>query len=235
MNQEQENRYGRHILLEGFGKEGQEKLLKAKVLIIGAGGLGSPCALYLAAAGIGTIGIVDSDTVSLSNLQRQIIHFTPDQDRLKVDSAAEKLKSLNPEVDVRTYPCQITEANARGILEGYDFILECTDSFTCKYLVNDVCEELGKSYCIAGVVKYGGQILTHTPGTLTFRDVFPDPPQKHEVKLCNEVGVLGSAVGTLGTLQATEAIKYFSGAGKLLTNRMLVYDALNQDFHCFEL
>lgn len=235
MNQEQENRYKRHILLEGFGAEGQERLLKAKVLIIGAGGLGSPCALYLAAAGVGTIGLVDHDTVSVSNLQRQVIHFSSDLDRQKVDSAAEKMQSINPEVKVVTYPYTITAENAKEVMAQYDFIVECTDSFTCKYLVNDICEEMGKPYCIAGIVKYSGQILTHIPGSLTFRGVFPDPPQEHEVKLCNEIGVLGSAVGTLGTLQATEAIKYLTGIGKLLVNRMLVYDALNQDFHCFEL
>ncbi len=235
LTEAQKERYSRHILLEGFGTEGQERLLQAKVLIIGAGGLGSPCALYLTAAGIGTIGIADADVVSLCNLQRQVIHATKDKGRLKAESAAEKMLAINPEVKVLTYPYYINEENARDIFGQYDFIVECTDSFESKYLINDLCIELGKPFCIAGIVKYGGQIMTHVPGSATYRDVFPDPPLSEEVQKAATVGVLGSAVGTLGTLQATEAIKYLTGLGQMLTDRILVFDALSMTFQCLDL
>lgn len=231
---EQKDRYDRHVRLEGFGEAGQERLLKAKVLIVGAGGLGSPCALYLAAAGVGTIGIADADVVSLSNLQRQVIHTSKDEGRLKAESAAEKMTAINPEVKVVTYPYYITKENAAEIFAQYDFILECTDSFESKYLINDVCVELGKPFCIAGIVKYSGQMMTHVPGSATYRDVFAEPPTG-VVEKAATVGVLGSAVGTMGTLQATEVIKYLTGIGRLLTNRMLIFDALNLEFQCFEL
>ena len=231
---EQKDRYDRHIRLEGFGEAGQERLLNAKVLIVGAGGLGSPCALYLAAAGVGTIGIADADVVSLSNLQRQVIHASKDEGRLKAESAAEKMSAINPEVQVLTYPYYIDKENASELFAQYDFVVECTDSFESKYLINDICVSLGKPFCIAGIVKYSGQMMTHVPGSMTYRDIFAEIPTENIEKAAT-VGVLGSAVGTMGTLQATEVIKYFTGIGQLLTNRMLLFDALTMSFQIFEI
>lgn len=227
-------RYSRHILLDGFGKEGQQRLHDSKVLIIGAGGLGSPCALYLAAAGVGTIGIADADVVSLSNLQRQVIHFTEDVGRLKVDSAADKMLRINPEVEVITYPTFITESNARELIAQYDFVLDCTDSFASKYLVNDACVMMGKPFCAGGVVKYGAQVMTHIPGSACYRCIFPEPPAENDVETCSTVGVLGSVVGIMGSIQATEAIKYLAGVGELLTDRLLMINALTMDFQCLQ-
>ena len=223
-------RYSRHILLEGFGKEGQEKLLQSKVLLIGAGGLGSPNALYLAAAGVGTIGIADADVVSISNLQRQVIHFTEDKGKPKVESAAEKMRRINPDVKVITYDCFITEDNAQDIISDYDFIIDCTDSFASKYLVNDACVMAGKPFCAGGVVKYGAQVMTHIPGTACYRCIFSEPPAENEVETCSTVGVLGSVVGIMGSIQATEAIKYLTGIGELLTDKLLIVDALTMNF-----
>lgn len=228
-------RYSRHILLEGFGEAGQAKLLRSKVLIIGAGGLGSPNALYLAAAGVGTIGIVDADVVSMSNLQRQVIHFTDDVNRPKVESAAEKMRKINPDIRVVTYETFITEANAQEIIRDYDFILDCTDSFASKYLVNDACVLAGKPFCAGGVVKYGAQIMTYVPGSACYRCFFPEPPHENDIQTCSMVGVLGSVVGIMGTIQATEAIKYLTGVGQLLTNQLLTVDALTMDFQRIQL
>ncbi|MCQ2335101.1 MAG: HesA/MoeB/ThiF family protein [Paludibacteraceae bacterium] len=223
-------RYSRHILLEGFGEAGQEKLLRSKVLLVGAGGLGSPNALYLAAAGVGTIGIVDADVVSLSNLQRQVIHFTEDIHRLKVDSAAEKMRKINPDINVITYETFLTEDNAAEIIGDYDFIIDCTDSYASKYLVNDACVLTGKPFSAGGVLKYAAQIMTHVPGSACYRCFFPEPPGENDVQTCSMVGVLGSVVGIMGTIQATEAIKYLTGVGELLTDKLLIVDALTMDF-----
>ena len=223
-------RYSRHILLEGFGKEGQQKLLQSKVLLIGAGGLGSPNALYLAAAGVGTIGISDADTVSLSNLQRQVIHFTQDIGKPKVESAAEKIRQINPDVKVVTYDQFISQVNASEIISDYDFIIDCTDSFASKYLVNDACVMAHKPFCAGGVVKYGAQVMTHVPGSACYRCIFPEPPAENDVETCATVGVLGSVVGIMGSIQATEAIKYLTGIGELLTNKLLIVDALSMNF-----
>ena len=227
-------RYSRHILLKGFGEEGQEKLLHSKVLLIGAGGLGSPNALYLAAAGVGTIGIVDADVVSVSNLQRQVIHFTEDVNKPKVDSAAEKMHKINPDVKVVTYDCFITEENAADIISDYDFIIDCTDSFASKYLVNDACVMAGKPFCAGGVVRYGAQVMTHIPGSACYRCIFPEPPAENEVETCSTVGVLGSVVGIMGSIQATEAIKYLTGVGELLTDKLLMVDALTMSFQSIQ-
>lgn len=227
-------RYSRHILLEGFGKEGQQKLSQSKVLIIGAGGLGSPNALYLAAAGVGTIGIADADVVSLSNLQRQVIHFTEDINKPKVESAAEKMQRINPDVNVITHPCFLTEDNALAMMADYDFILDCTDSFASKYLINDACLLAGKPFCAGGVVKYGAQVMTHVPGSACYRCLFPEPPAENEVETCSTVGVLGSVVGIMGSIQATEAIKYLTGIGELLTDKLLMVDALTMTFNTMQ-
>lgn len=227
-------RYSRHILLEGFGKEGQQKLSQSKVLIIGAGGLGSPNALYLAAAGVGTIGIADADVVSLSNLQRQVIHFTEDINKPKVESAAEKMQRINPDVNVITHPCFLTEDNALEMMADYDFILDCTDSFASKYLINDACLLAGKPFCAGGVVKYGAQVMTHVPGSACYRCLFPEPPAENDVETCSTVGVLGSVVGIMGSIQATEAIKYLTGIGELLTDKLLMVDALTMTFNTMQ-
>ena len=234
MTPEQKRRYNRHIILDGFGAEGQEKLLAAKILIVGAGGLGAPCALYLAAAGVGTIGIADADIVSLSNLQRQVIHFSTDAGQMKVTSAKEKIEQLNPEVHVEALPHYITAENALETLKPYDFIIDATDSFASKYLINDACVLLGKPFCIAGIVRYSGQLMTHIPGSACYRCLFPEPPQENQVETCSMVGVLGSAVGTMGTLQATEAIKYVTDIGQLHTNAVLTFDALTLGFNRFD-
>lgn len=227
-------RYSRHILLEGFGREGQDKLLHSRVLLIGAGGLGSPNALYLAAAGVGTIGIADADLVSISNLQRQVIHFTADVNRPKVESAAEKMRQINPDVKVITYDTYLTEDNALELIRDYDFIIDCTDSYASKYLVNDACVMAGKPFSAGGVVKYGAQIMTHVPGTACYRCIFPEPPARNDVETCSTVGVLGSVVGIMGSIQATEAIKYLTGIGELLTDRLLIIDALTMQFHTLQ-
>ena len=230
MTSEQKRRYSRHILLDGMGAEGQEKLRNSKVLLIGAGGLGSPCALYLTAAGVGTIGIADGDIVSLSNLQRQIIHYSDDVNKLKVASAAEKMQRMNPDVTVITHPVFITEDNALELISDYDFIIDCTDSFASKYLINDACILAHKPFCCGGVVKYGGQIMTHVPGTACYRCIFPEPPAENDVETCATVGVLGPAVGIMGTIQATEAVKYLAKVGSLLTDTLLTFDTLTMQF-----
>ena len=227
-------RYSRHILVEGCGKEGQGKLLSSKVLLIGAGGLGSPNALYLAAAGVGTIGIADADVVSISNLQRQVIHFTEDVNKPKVESAAEKMRKINSDIKVITYDCFITEENALDIIKDYDFIIDCTDSFASKYLVNDACVMSGKAFCAGGVVKYGAQVMTHVPGSACYRCIFPEPPAEKDVETCSTVGVLGSVVGIMGSIQATETIKYLTGVGELLTDKLLMVDALTMNFQCLD-
>lgn len=228
------SRYSRHLLLDGFGEEGQARLSRARVLIIGAGGLGSPVALYLAAAGVGTLGIMDADVVSISNLQRQIIHFTEDVGKLKVQSAAEKIERLNPDVQIVTYDQFLTEANALNIIRDYDFVLDCTDSFASKYLVNDACVLAGKPFCAGGVVRYGAQVMTHVPGSACYRCIFPEPPAENDVETCATVGVLGSVVGIMGSIQATEAIKYLTGVGQLLTNQLLLVDALTMQFQTMQ-
>lgn len=230
MTSEQKRRYSRHILLDGMGIEGQERLINSRVLLIGAGGLGSPNALYLAAAGVGTIGIADGDVVSLSNLQRQVIHFTEDVGKQKVESAKEKMIKMNPDVKVIVYPEYITEDNALALIKDYDFIIDCTDSFSSKYLVNDACIMANKPFCAGGVVRYGAQVMTHVPGSACYRCFFPEPPENENVETCSTIGVLGSAVGMLGTIQATEAIKYLAGIGTLLTNTLLTFDVLTMQF-----
>ena len=227
------SRYNRHLILDGFGKEGQLKLLQAKVLIVGAGGLGSPASLYLAAAGVGTIGLVDGDQVSLSNLQRQVIHATSDVGRAKVDSAAEKLKAINPEIDIVKHEIFLSEDNALDLIRPYDFVIDGTDNFATKYLVNDACVMLNKSFCMGGISRYAGQVMTHRPGTACYRCLFPEPPNIAEVETCSVVGVLGSIAGMLGTVQATEAIKCLAGVGEPLYNTLLTFDALTMNWQQF--
>lgn len=231
LSEQQIERYSRHIILPEVGGKGQERLLAGKVLLVGAGGLGSPAGLYLAAAGVGTIGIMDADVVDLSNLQRQVAHATPDIGRPKVDSAAEKFRAINPDVSVRTYRERLTAANALDILRGYDFVIDGTDNFAAKFLVADACHFAGKPYSHAGILKFDGQLLTVLPGrTACYRCVFKAPPPTGAVPSCSQAGVLGVLAGVVGTLQATEAIKFLLGKGELLTDKLLVYDALGANF-----
>ena len=234
LSSEQRRRYNRHLILEGFGREAQEKLLQAKVLLVGAGGLGSPVALYLAAAGVGTIGVVDGDTVSITNLQRQVLHSTKDINRPKVEVARERIEEMNPDVNVRTYELYLNEANAMKLIESYDFVIDGTDNFATKYLVNDACVMLDKAFTMGGISKYSGQVMTHLPGTACYRCLFPEPPAKEDVETCATVGVLGSIAGMLGTVQATECIKYLAGVGQPLTNTLLTFDALSMQWQRFD-
>jgi molybdopterin/thiamine biosynthesis adenylyltransferase len=230
LNEEQVERYSRHIILDGVGGVGQEKLLNGRVLIIGAGGLGAPVALYLAAAGVGTIGIIDADTVDISNLQRQVIHFTPDIGRAKVDSAKEKMTQINPDVQVNTYCELFTKENALELLADYDFVVDGTDSFASKFLINDACVLAKKPFSHGGILRFDGQTMTHVPGTASYRCVFKNPPPANAVPTCSQAGVFGAVAGMLGTIQAAEAIRYLTGVGELLTNRILIFDALNMRF-----
>ncbi len=233
LTSEQRRRYNRHLILEGFGPEAQSKLLQAKVLIVGAGGLGSPVALYLAAAGVGTIGVVDGDTVSITNLQRQVLHSTPDVGRPKVEVARERMQAINPDVCIETYETYLSETNAMELIQPYDFVIDGTDNFATKYLVNDACVMQGKAFTMGGISKYSGQLMTHVPGSACYRCLFPEPPAKQDVETCAMVGVLGSIAGMLGTVQATECIKYLAGVGHLLTNSMLTFDALSMQWQRF--
>jgi len=226
---EQLERYSRQIILKDVGGTGQEKLLKAKVLIIGAGGLGSPAALYLAAAGVGMIGIIDSDKVELSNLQRQILHFTCDVDKNKIDSAREKLTAINPDIKIFTYHEKVTSSNIRDLIIDYDFIIDGTDNFPSKFLINDACVMLSKPFSHAGVLRFAGQTLTYIPGETCYRCIFLEPPPTGVVPSCKEAGILGAVVGILGTIQATETLKFILGKGRLLINQLLVIDAFDME------
>lgn len=228
--EEEFQRYSRHILLQDVGVEGQEKIRSGKVLVVGAGGLGSPVALYLAAAGVGTIGIVDGDVVDMSNLQRQIIHFTPDVGRPKVESAKEKIEQLNPNVKVITHKEFLMADNALDIVKDYDFVVDATDNFPVKFLINDACVMAGKPFSHGGILRFEGQTFTHLPGTACYRCLFPAPPPANAVPTSSQAGVLGAIAGMLGTIQAAEVLKYLTGVGELLTDRLLSFNARTMDF-----
>ncbi|MCE1197721.1 MAG: molybdopterin-synthase adenylyltransferase MoeB [Marinilabiliales bacterium] len=228
--EDQIQRYSRHILLQDVGPEGQEKISQAKVLMVGAGGLGAPAALYLAAAGVGTIGIIDGDVVDLSNLQRQIIHFTPDVGKAKVTSAQEKINLLNPDVRVEVYPYLLNASNALEIIGKYDFVVDGTDNFPVKFLINDACVLAGKPFSHGGILRFQGQTMTWLPGHACYRCVFQAPPPPNLVPTCSEAGVLGAIAGMLGTIQAAEALKFITGVGELLTDRLLTFDARSMEF-----
>ena len=224
-------RYSRHLLLKEVGVKGQKKLLSSKVLIIGAGGLGAPAAMYLAAAGGGTIGIVDSDAVDLSNLQRQIIHTVGDIGTPKVLSAQDTINRLNPDVTVKTYHTFVCADNIMALIQDYDFILDGTDNFPAKFLINDACVLAKKPFCHAGILQFYGQMMTYVPDQgPCYRCVFENPPPKDAVPSCKEAGVIGAMAGVIGTLQAMEALKYLLGAGELLTGCLLTFDALTMEF-----
>ncbi len=233
---EQLERYSRHIILKEIGVKGQKKLLNAKVLIIGAGGLGAPAALYLAAAGVGTIGIVDADVVDLSNLQRQVIHSTADIGKKKVESAAESMRAINPDVNVKTYHQFVTGKNIMDLISEYDFILDGTDNFPAKFLINDACVMAGKPLSHAGIIRFKGQLTTIIPGEgPCYRCIFKNPPPKDAVPTCKQAGVIGAMGGVIGSLQAMEAVKYITGVGDLLVGYLLTYDALKMEFHKIKL
>jgi molybdopterin/thiamine biosynthesis adenylyltransferase/rhodanese-related sulfurtransferase len=231
---EQRRRYSRHALIPEVGESGQLQMLDAKILLIGAGGLGSPNALYLAAAGVGTIGIVDSDVVDESNLQRQVIHTTDQIGQPKVESAELAIHALNPHVNVVKYHERLTEENARSIIEAYDIIIDGGDNFPTRYLVNDVAVALGKPNISASILSFDGQLTTLIPGDgPCYRCIFPEPPPAGMAPSCGEAGVLGVLPGVMGILQATEALKLVLGLGQPLVGRLLVFDALAMSF--FEL
>lgn len=228
---EQLERYSRHILLQDVGVEGQIKLCEAKVLIIGAGGLGAPVALYLAAAGIGTLGILDHDRVEISNLQRQVVHFTKDINVSKVMSAKEKMLAINPDLTVRTYQEMLCADNVRDIIRGYDFIVEGTDNFPTKFLVNDACIMEKIPFSHGGILRFTGQTMTVLPGrTACYRCFFRQPPPPDAVPTCSQAGVLGAIAGMLGTIQATETLKFITGVGEPLGGTLLSFDAKTMHF-----
>ncbi len=230
---DQIERYSRQIMIPELGGRGQVRLRQGRVLVVGAGGLGSPAAFYLAAAGIGTLGLVDSDRVELSNLQRQILHATSDIGRHKVESARYRLNQLNPEVEIIVYPVRIEEANAAEIFSAYDFIIDGSDNFSTKFLVNDVAVSRGIPFSHAGIVRLQGQTMTVIPGkSACYRCLFREPPPPGEILNCQQAGILGAVAGTIGSIQVTEAIKYLTGFEEgLLTNRLLTYDAAAMRFH----
>lgn len=231
LTEQQIERYSRHIILEQVGGTGQEKLLSSKVLIVGAGGLGSPAALYLAAAGVGTIGIIDADTVDMTNLQRQIIHHTADVGVDKVESAKNKIEAINPDVTVKTYKCWAKADNISEIVRDYDFVIDGTDNFPAKFLINDACYFEKIPFSHAGIIRFEGQLITVLPGQTTcYRCIFDSPPPAGAVPSCSQAGVLGVLAGVVGSLQATEAVKYLLGLGDLLTGSLLVYNALTMEF-----
>lgn len=224
-------RYSRHFVLPHVGLEGQRKLLKARVLLVGAGGLGSPAALYLAAAGVGTLGVVDPDLVDLSNLQRQVLHRISHLGRPKVDSARENLGDLNPGVEVVPHPVRLTSGNALEILDGYDLVVDGSDNFPTRYLVNDACVLLGKPYVYGAVDRWEGQVSVFgSPDGPCYRCLFREPPPPGLVPGCAEAGVLGVLPGIVGSIQAAEVIKLILGVGESLAGRLLIFDALALSF-----
>ena len=224
-------RYSRQLILPEIGVQGQQRLRGASVLIVGAGGLGCPAALYLAAAGVGRIGIIDRETVALSNLHRQVLHATAAVGQLKSQSAKSQLELLNPDVTVIAIQESLTAANARELLRPYDLVLDGSDNFPTRYLVNDACILSGKPLVHGGVIHFVGQVLTILPRrSACFRCVFPEPPQPGVIPSCQEAGVLGSVAGVLGTLMAHEALKLLLGLGEPLVNRLLVFDGKTSRF-----
>ena len=224
-------RYSRHLALREIGVPGQEKLKAAKVLLVGAGGLGSPAALYLAASGVGTIGVIDNDRVDVSNLQRQVLYDTQSVGRPKAEVAKERLLALNPEIELVSHPVELRAANVREIFGKYDVVLDGTDRFNTRYLSNDACVILRKPLVSAAIHRFEGQAMTYVPGQAPcYRCLFPEPPADGLVPNCAEAGVLGVLPGVMGTIQATEAIKLIVGVGEPLLGRLLTYDALAMRF-----
>jgi len=232
LTERQIQRYSRHIILQDVGGKGQMKLNKAKVLLIGAGGLGSPAGLYLAAAGIGTIGLVDGDVVDLSNLQRQIMHSTATIGQPKVESGRKTLSAINPEITIKTYHQLVDADNILSLVSQYDIVLDGSDNFTTRFLVNDACFFAKKTLISASMFRFEGQLTTIKPheGYPCYRCLYPEPPPAGLVPNCQEAGVLGVLAGTMGILQASEAIKEILGIGETIADKLLIYDALDMKF-----
>jgi len=232
LTEEQIYRYSRNILLPEVGGSGQEKLLSSKVFCVGVGGLGSPVALYLVAAGVGTIGIADADQVDISNLQRQVIHFTDDIGKPKTESAKEKLKRLNPDVNVIVYKEAITKKNIRDIIKNYDIVLDGSDNFPTRYLVNDACYFEKKTLISGAILQFEGQVSVFKPfaGGPCYRCLYPEIPPLGMIPSCQEAGILGAVAGIIGTIQAVEALKEILQIGRSLVGRLLVFNALNMSF-----
>lgn len=214
--------------LPQIGKNGQIKLKNARVLIVGAGGLGAPAALYLAGAGIGKIGVMDADVVTISNLQRQIIHNIKTEGMNKSESAKKTLEKLNDKIEIKAYPYFLTTDNVESILAEYDFVLDAVDNFETKFLINDACVLNKKAFCHAGILQFEGQVMTYVPGEFPcYRCIFEEAPPKGIVKNCSEAGIIGAVAGVIGSIQALEAIKYFLGVGELLVGKMFVFNGLS--------
>lgn len=229
-------RYSRHAVLPGIGLEGQRRLKNARVLVVGAGGLGSPVLLYLAAAGVGTIGIVDQDVVESSNLQRQVIHGVVDVGRSKVESARTAVLNVNPHVHVQTHELRLDASNALDVLRGYDVVVDGADNFPTRYLLNDAALKLGKPVVHASIFRFEGQLTTFLPHEgPCYRCLYPDPPPPGMAPSCQEAGVLGVLPGIVGTLQANEALKIILGVGSTLSGRLLVFDALGTKWRTLKL
>ena len=230
LSDEELARYARHLVLRQVGGAGQAAIAAARVLVVGAGGLGSPCALYLAAAGVGTIGLVDDDTVSLSNLQRQILFRTSDVGRAKVEAGSKALKALNPGVRIDVHATRVTAANVMALIGDYDIIADGTDNFPARFLLNDACFFAKKPLVSAAVTEFEGQLAVYAPGGPCYRCLFPAPPPPGTVPPCSEAGVLGAAAGVMGSLQALEVLKLAGGFGQPLTGKILTYKALSAEF-----
>ena len=228
---EQIERYSRHIILPEVGGSGQQKMLEARVLLLGAGGLGSPAAYYLAAAGIGNLGIVDFDQVDLSNLQRQIIHSTERIGMLKTESAKKTIQALNPDVNVTLYNEKMDSSNIMNLIKNYDYIVDGSDNFPTRYLVNDACVMKNKTLIHGSIYRFEGQVTVFKPGDgPCYRCLYPEPPPPGMVPNCQEGGVLGVLAGVIGNLQVVEVLKLILGIGKPLVGKLLIYDALNTEF-----
>ena len=231
LSESQIERYSRQIILKEIGGEGQKKLLSTRVLILGAGGLGSPSAYYLAAAGIGKIGIVDSDKAEVSNLQRQILHFTKDVGRFKTESALEKLQAINPDCEVIAHTTRLTAANAMDIMGGYDAVINGSDNFPTRYLINDACVISRTPLFEGAVIGFTGQVMTIIPHqSPCYRCLYQEPPPPGLIPSCQEAGVLGSIPGIIGLMQATEVVKWVLGKGRLLTGRLIIFSGLDMEF-----
>jgi molybdopterin/thiamine biosynthesis adenylyltransferase len=234
LSDSQLERYARHVILEEVGEAGQERLLASSVLVLGAGGLGSPLLLYLAAAGVGRIGIVDDDEVELSNLQRQVIHGTRSLGRAKVASAKETIAAINPEILVEAHPVRLTAANAAELVAGYDLVADGSDNFATRYLLNDACFLAGKPLVSAALLRFDAQLSVFKahlgPPHPCYRCLFPEPPPADLVPRCEQAGIFGALAGSVGALQATEVLKELLGLGDSLSGRLLIYDGLAAEF-----
>jgi molybdopterin/thiamine biosynthesis adenylyltransferase len=235
LSEEQFRRYARHLILDEVGEEGQEKLLQSRVLVIGAGGLGSPLLMYLAAAGVGAIGLIDNDRVDITNLQRQIVHATDRIGDLKVDSARDSLARINDGIVIETHATRLDAGNAAEIIGRYDLVADGSDNFTTRYLLNDLCTELRKPLVAAALSPFEGQLSTFKAylggGHPCYRCLFREPPPPGLVPRCEEAGILGAVAGVVGTLQAVEVLKELLGLGDSLDGTLLLYDALRTRFH----